>query len=873
MSNWLAQVSFCLAAIAGAAFAQNSGHAGTEEDEIVELEVFIAEETLIEEEVTLSQLSRSVDSVYGDGLSVLKIPRALSIVTPEAMRQFGIEDFSDLEKAGAGTQRVNYFGIPGSPYIRGAKAGTFFNGMLRAYQRNEMPISFGSLESMDIVKGPAPGHLSPTLVGGFVNFVPKAPYFDKFRGSVEVTIGRWDHYRVRADVGGPLMLMGRPSAYRISLTGQLSDSYYDTVRNDFVSFYGAVKMKLNEDLRVFAGTEYFDFKSNENAGWNRPTQSLIDIGRYVIGEPVDITDAAWRGSANRDFASFPAGFGFANGVQDFNAMVVPRAVVDEAMAAGLISDAARAALLDLGNPDDLARAYGQPLPGSGVTDPLFNAAGGRFGDFSSPLAALMSGAQVDGYRYTRSYFDSGGIVFTTPIEASRALADDNDYADSRDWLVFVDLEKSGVSDRLIRNQFLLEWLHTEKLSSYGYAIETEQFVVADKVSFIQDLDSLGTQLTLGGSFRFSYAKMVQDFFAEPFSRRDLTRASISPNSIVATGPQRDPSGNNLWSPARGANIRSQLYQYGAFAVLHTIWNSRLSTFISLRGEIGRYYTGIPANVDQAGDELREALSGDGAKSYFMAAFSPVIAVTEDINLYASVQAGTAIDPTHGGPIFGEGNFSETELYEVGLKGSFGDGKLYGSLAFYYWDQSNFNTRDARAEPLRAQGLELETTFLPSDRISIVGSMTAQRVRHRGESLGFGALFLDEEGWALNGGLINGASDRSFPDSNPDLVYPGFPEVTAKVFAVVTLPNGFGIAGGTIWRDTYYHNFERTLSIPSSLSLNANVFWRAERWEAFLALENVTSGDFFTGAEPTFAANTIITKAPPISWKFSLRYKF
>ena len=51
MSNWLAQGSFCLAAIAGAAFAQNSGHAGTEEDEIVEAipARYNEESTLVEE--------------------------------------------------------------------------------------------------------------------------------------------------------------------------------------------------------------------------------------------------------------------------------------------------------------------------------------------------------------------------------------------------------------------------------------------------------------------------------------------------------------------------------------------------------------------------------------------------------------------------------------------------------------------------------------------------------------------------------------------------------------------------------------------------------------------------------------------------------
>ena len=117
--------------------------------------------------------SRPVDSVFGSGQSVMDLPRSVTVLTPELMRRFDLNNLGDLGRLGAGTQVANFFGIPGTPYIRGVKASTFFNGMARAYQRNEMPVSFGSLEALDIVKGPTPSHLGPAPEGGYANFIPK----------------------------------------------------------------------------------------------------------------------------------------------------------------------------------------------------------------------------------------------------------------------------------------------------------------------------------------------------------------------------------------------------------------------------------------------------------------------------------------------------------------------------------------------------------------------------------------------------------------------------------------------------------------------------------------------------------------------------
>jgi len=89
--------------------------------------------------------SRSSDSVFGSAKSLLDIPRSVTVLTPELMQKLGVRNFDDVARVIPGGERPNYYGVPGTPFIRGDAAGTFFNGMQRIYQRNEMPTASGRL--------------------------------------------------------------------------------------------------------------------------------------------------------------------------------------------------------------------------------------------------------------------------------------------------------------------------------------------------------------------------------------------------------------------------------------------------------------------------------------------------------------------------------------------------------------------------------------------------------------------------------------------------------------------------------------------------------------------------------------------------------
>ncbi len=834
--------------------------AQTEEDVMV-LEEFILSESALAEDGNLLPTSRPVSSVFDD-LSVLETPRSVTVLTPELMARFDIQDFSDLNKIGAGTQQQNFYGVPGTPVLRGAKGGVFFNGMQRAYQRNEMPLSFGSLEAMDIVKGPAPAHFGASQAGGYTNLIPKSPYFDKKRGSVMLEVGSWDHYRIQADVGGPTLVGDTPVAYRFSLTAQQAESYYDRIGNDFISLYGSMKTQLSDSLSFFTGAEYFNFQSNENAGWNRITQDLVDNGQYIIGEPASIISPEWGGVAVRSIAEFP-GQNQVN--QLLQALAIPGNIARDRIPAAqldlMVNLNTQAGLDSIYNVDNILGGFGT----------------------NQGLIDQIAIAPYDAYVYTPAYFAAGGEVLTDPIEGSTVLSDDADYANSENFVWFADITSTALDETTIKGQFLVDYIKTEKLSTYGYAIDTEQLVLEAKLSATTNF-GLGEnmKLTYGASARYTEAYMLQDFFAEPFARRDITQTAITPNSVILTGPQPGPDGNNFWSPTAqgGANADSELWQLSLFAYAENKWTDRFSTYTSLLGAHAPYTTGYPTEVDQIPPDspIRDEVSNE--KDYFSISFSPVFSLTENANLYATAQQGTSIDALQGGAIIGEGNFAENQLIEGGLKVSTLEDTLFASLAVYQWEQTAFDERTNNAEPLEGEGVELEVTWMVTPSLTVIASANNQQVERKSD-LGFRSFPLTAEQIALYAGSLNSQfgpavfdpGNGARPANNPDLRYPGTPESQAKVFAVYGGESGFGGSIGAVYSESYWHNFDRTIKLPSSTVFTASLFYRQPGYEVGILIDNLTDEDYFYGADPVFAANTLLTKAPERNYKFTFTYKF
>lgn len=806
------------------------------DEELPVLETFIAEESASALTDTVLPTDREISGLFNDTTSILEVPRSLTLLSPEIMDQFNVNDLRDLEKFGAGTQAINYYGVPGTPTIRGVKGGTYLNGMLRAYNRNEMPLSFGSLEAIEVVKGPAPADFSPTLVGGFVNLIPKSPYFDELQGSLELEVDNWGRITFTGDYGQPILLPGDiPAAYRVSITTQDGESYYDNLRNDFTSVYGSVKLRPADGLSVFVGGEYFDFRSNENPGWNRPTQQLIDSNLYVIGEPVNAVAARSRFVADRDALGSPA-------------LSLERSVAERLVP--------------------------------------------QFGNLAD-MTLITDTDGVEKYVYTQAYFDNGGRAVTQEIDGSTVLTDSSDFADSTSFVLFGDIIFDADPDRTFTLKFLAEDLTTEKLSSYGYAFESEQTVGTVKAFVTERALIPFTTITAGGSLRYTDAKQLQDFWSEPFSRRDITSQPISANSRILAGGQTTTDGVSYWNGGFGGvggNAESELWQGAVFiSGVVSLIDERLDLSASFRAEIAEYDLSLPEEADLSDTDVGDREEQSDSTDYFNWTLGANFEVVPGVFIYGTYQEGQSVDPLQGGPIVGEGSFSENELWEAGVKVGLLDNKLYATFSVYEWQQSAFDIFDNSSELLEGEGVEVEFTYQVTEDLTIIGSYTWQEVRR---NLPEGATGFDdfrtipftEQDWALYGGELNsnfGAGsfdgrDRSALsnlENNPDLIYPGTPQTVIKLFAIYEVFEGLTVGGGGHWQEEFWQNIDRTIELPDALVLSLNATYSTDSYEFGVGVENLLDEEYFLGADPIFAANTLTAKAPERTFVFRGAFKF
>ncbi len=806
------------------------------DDDILSLEAFILEETSAIGEDSLSQNSRPIGSVFLGEQNALDTPRSVTVLTPEAMKQFSVKDFSDLDRVGAGMTRPNIFGIPGLPFMRGDNAGVYYNGMRRIANQNETPTSFGSLDAMDLVKGPAPAQLGPTNAGGYANFIPKSPYFDERRGSVEFTVGSYDYYNTKVDIGGPMLVGDKPMAYRVSITNQQAASYYDAVRNDFISVYASAKAKLSPKLSVYTGFEFYDFQSNENAGWNRVTQDLIDNGNYIIGEmDPNTVSSAFNGTTDPSLIMNQVDIAYSTGYDPNLALVVKAA--DFLAAFPGLSGAA---------------AYATPVYYNG---------------------------ELFGYKYTPEYFANGGEALTTKISGNQVLSDKSDYADSTTFLWFGDIVYHTDSERTITAKSFYESLKTRKLSSYGFAHDSDSWAFEEKLSIDESHEWGGVNVSLqyGADVRYTYNNDANDYGVEPFNRRDVSSSDIPAWSVVYTGPLYDWDPTSVGLPGWFVGgSQSKLTQFGAFGQFKADFGEMFSLFGGARAEKADFeYTSTAKEFPATPSWTK------GDTDYVNWSVNPVFKPASWVSFYGAIQGGTAFEPGQtGGAASGEGNFREAPFYEGGVKLSLAEGKLFATLSTYSYEKTTIsrNVTGVDTNAYEAEGYEFEMTWAPTENFTLVGNLGEMKSNYINRFPFATYPYYNAENVALYSGAIQyswdprvvGATTGRYAN-NPEGERAGFPQMSWNLFAVYNFDNGFGLGVGPSYKEDFWLDNEHTLKLPDSLVWNANVFYKTESYEVFLRLNNITDEDYFIGA--SFAPTMIVTKAKPFEAQLSLKVKF
>jgi outer membrane receptor protein involved in Fe transport len=222
-------------------------------------------------------------SAYGLDLGVMDTPRNNTLLSKAQLDALNIQNPGGFSYLTSSSYSDASFGEPNIPRIRGQYADMFFNGMRDSFTLNGYgaPISFNSVDSIDIVKGPASVQAGPGAgVGGSIDITTKMPSFAKSTEAFNVEVDSQQKRRASFDIDGPLT---SNVAARVSFTSDDSGSYYYDMYFHQQSLFASVLTEFTPKYSVLVTGGIEDTFYRENDGINRVNQGLIDNGTYLTG--------------------------------------------------------------------------------------------------------------------------------------------------------------------------------------------------------------------------------------------------------------------------------------------------------------------------------------------------------------------------------------------------------------------------------------------------------------------------------------------------------------------------------------------------------------------------------------------------------------
>lgn len=751
--------------------------------------------------------ARPFNSVYGTDRSILDTPRNVTIISREQLDAINIRDVRDFSKLTSSSYTRSNFGAPTTPDLRTQVADTFNNGMRIGLTSNGngLPINFNSVESVNIVKGPASVvYGASQYVGGYVDYITKRPQFDGFHGEVFAEAGMYDQYRWGLDVGGPV---NDKLAYRLAYSGEDSESFYVDGFRKSQAIYHAVSWMPNEDYDLFFNQEFFWANYTENFGINRPTQELIDDGIYQTG--INSNPAPSNG--------VPGAPPWANGYVDAN-----------------------------GNP----LGFGAGPGGStaigvvgGPAAPISDPQNSRWVTSGFPFVnriTLGDKVKIDrSNRLLRPGDDSEGLSYNAQVIQTVRLSDDTQIA----------------------NNTLFRYVRRETMSSYYYSeIIDPSWSLDNRTELRMNFEHHA--LNTGLSVRYQSVRAFNDFFNEPANVWDLTKDhsfinyynSVNfPNGFTSVPVPGWPG--RYYTPDNGDSGTSQSVFVGPFIQEDWKITEKLSLLAGGRIDVLSTDYRLGWTNPFGGSQLLADSTVVGlpnANGSLIYKWTPEFSTYGTYN-YSQNPAG-AIGNGGGITTGGNANFAisnlktEAILYELGAKQTLLENRLFLNAALFQQERVQLQLDRSTVE-FKTQGIEFELNYQPN----------------RNFFLTFGYSYTDSEvsrpEFAVNNTdlpFYSGAGQNAGPGPYKRQ---GVPEHLLNFLASYKFDFGLGFSANIVSTSEVNNNASGTLVIPWQYSLDLGVFYQTKRWEARVSLLNVTDEENWSAPNAVYGNESILAELP------------
>ena len=794
--------------------------------------------TIAEDEITeivvigdLGSLpSKDVKSIFGFDKSILETPRSASSVSEEMMDRFNMYDIDELVALAPGSFTQSFFGVAGGLDVRGTPGETYFRGVRRLDNPGNYPTPIGASDRVDVVRGPASPIYGPSKIGGYLNFNPKSArieetgqYIEETEGAIAYTGGSWGKNIVTAEVGGSI---GGELGYYVYGEFEDSDSYYDNSGVEQTLFQASFDADITDNLRIQFGGMYHDYSGNQVAGWNRVTQDLIDNGNYITGSPSSLDTNGDGKVSHQEYDTDGDGFTNLNPFRfDF------------------ISGADGGAL----------------MPGSLETLDQLEV----FVGDTSALALLNPGL--------------------TQISGNQVLVDPEDLLENQVTTLYFDIILGLDSGWELKNQLFYEEYDNLNENAYGFSQFHKTWVVEDKLilSKTYDFSGMSASFQFSPSFRHTDFEHGDDYTNEYFGRRDLSQPLNTALSKRVLATQIDDDYTEYYI-GKYTNL--------GFAVMtDLIWDNGLGILAGVRYDTidmesrqpedqllfasSNNFCPVAGCADLKADDTVEGVSWTFSINYD-SPFGLIPYVTASTQSTMIVGQGAEVTVKN---IIRDRAFDESELLEVGIKGSFLDNALYFAVSTYEQERTDFSAQSiVTNQSTKTKGTEVEVRWVVTEKLLMtLGYSNIEVINLNTLDDGYRFSFIGCEDLpnipcsSLLGGQLGGNVSAAPSGSRRS----GMPENIISLTGTYDFGNGWTVNGSVIDVEETFSGFSNSIELPAYTLVNLGFSYTKANWTVSVNGKNLTDEKYFRANFPNLFGSTIVLPELPRNYTARLQYNF
>ncbi len=514
----------------------------------------------------------------------------------------------------------------------------------------------------------------------------------------------------------------------------------------------------------------------------------------------------------------------------------------------------------------------KPLDGDGdgfVSHQEFGAANGGDGVFAFVVDPAGVAGPVD---FAPDFALDPSTTGVARLDSNQVLVDPDDTLESDVLLLYLDLVMDLNDAWDLTNKLYYEGYDNLIESSYGFARFADSWVIENQLilTYAARLRGVALQALFSPSVRYTNFEHASDFTNENFHRRDLTRSnSARDRRLLATRIDYDYTDYFLGHYAI----------YGLTALADVSFDNGLSILLGARHDHidlnGRQPGGKTlSGVDLDESDTESVFSWTASVSYRSApGIVPYVTASEQTTVVAG--AGADIDPAN---IAAGQAVSGSRLFEVGVKGSLLDERLFTQLAWYRQKRTDFSAQSiVTNQASKTEGFEFELRWLALPSLTLSAAYTNIKVINlntanaggRFSFLGAGDL-PDTDPARFYGGTVGGFVTLA---NNPKARRAGLPENVLSLSASYDFHDGLRVFGSIVDVDSVYSGFSRAVKLPAYTLVNAGIEARLGRFTLAFSAKNLSNERYFRANFPNLFGSSIVLPELPRHYRASLRYRF